>query len=182
MNDRVFYWPRGRVWGGSSALNAMVYIRGHPYDYDRWEKEGAIGWAYKYSIKKLFLNFYNLIFFRNCLPYFKKAQHHELALGPDDPFRGHNGPLHVMQGKCENLLHQAFIKAGTELIGYTADMNGFRQEGVGQMDMTIKNGIRWSTSKAYLSDEANMFYFNLNIYIFLNFYFLKIMYIKFFRC
>lgn len=47
MNDRVFYWPRGRVWGGSSSLNAMVYVRGHPYDYDRWESEGATGWAYK---------------------------------------------------------------------------------------------------------------------------------------
>ncbi|KAI1717252.1 GMC oxidoreductase domain-containing protein [Ditylenchus destructor] len=136
MNDRVIYWPRGRVWGGSSSLNAMVYVRGHPYDYDRWEREGAAGWSYK-----------------NVLPYFKKAQTHELSTGPDDPYRGHNGPLHVMQGKCENPLHQAFLKAGEEIgIGYTEDMNGCRQEGLGPMDMTIKDGTRCSSSVAYLKD------------------------------
>lgn len=112
-------------------------------------------------ISKFFINFIvNVIYFlRNCLPYFKKAQNHELALGSDDPFRGNTGPLYVMQGKCENLLHQAFIKAGTNLIGFTQDMNGFRQEGVGKMDMTIKNGVRWSTSKAYLSNEVNTIFF-----------------------
>ncbi|KAI1729853.1 GMC oxidoreductase domain-containing protein [Ditylenchus destructor] len=136
MNDRLIYWPRGRVWGGSSSLNAMVYVRGHPYDYDRWEREGAAGWSYK-----------------NVLPYFKKAQTHELSTGPDDPYRGHDGPLHVMQGKCENPLHQAFLKAGEEIgVGYTEDMNGYRQEGFGPMDMTIKDGMRCSSSVAYLKD------------------------------
>ena len=134
LDDRVIYWPRGRVWGGSSSLNAMAYVRGHPYDYDRWEKEGAKGWSFK-----------------NCLPYFKKAQTHELATGPDDKFRGYNGPLYVSQGKCENPLHQAFMAAGkTHPVGVTDDMNGYRQEGLGPMDMTIKNGMRWSASKAYL--------------------------------
>lgn len=71
-----------------------------------------------------------------------------------------------MQGICENPLHQAFIKAGTESIGYTPDMNGFKQEGVGPMDMTIKNGIRWSASKAYLSKEVNIYFVLILIYSF----------------
>uniref|UniRef100_A0A915CYD0 Glucose-methanol-choline oxidoreductase N-terminal domain-containing protein n=1 Tax=Ditylenchus dipsaci TaxID=166011 RepID=A0A915CYD0_9BILA len=144
MNDRVIYCPRGRVWGGSSSLNAMVYVRGHPYDYDRWEQEGAHGWSFK-----------------NCLPYFKKAQTHGLSSGPEDPYRGCNGPLHVMQGKGENPLHKAFLKAGEEIgVGYTEDMNGFRQEGFGPMDMTIKNGARSSSSTAYLKnilDRPNLY-------------------------
>ncbi|KAL3111715.1 hypothetical protein niasHT_011002 [Heterodera trifolii] len=144
MNGRVLYWPRGRVWGGSSSLNAMVYIRGHPKDYDRWEREGAKGWAHK-----------------NCLPYFKKAQAHELAIGPDDPYRGHDGPLFVTQGKCEHPLHQAFLESGRQhWIGVTEDMNGYRQEGLGKMDMTIKDGRRWSASSAYLTnilDRPNLF-------------------------
>uniref|UniRef100_A0A914VZ80 Glucose-methanol-choline oxidoreductase N-terminal domain-containing protein n=1 Tax=Plectus sambesii TaxID=2011161 RepID=A0A914VZ80_9BILA len=133
MDDRVIYWPRGRVWGGSSSLNAMAYVRGHPFDYDRWEKQGAANWSYKH-----------------CLPYFKKAQKHELAK-PGDPFRGDSGPLHVMQGRCDNPLHKAFIQSGGDLgIGITDDMNGYRQEGTGPMDMTIKNGKRCSASQAYL--------------------------------
>ncbi|TMS36019.1 hypothetical protein L596_003288 [Steinernema carpocapsae] len=131
MDDRVVYWPRGRVWGGSSSLNAMAYVRGHPLDYDRWEKEGAKNWSYK-----------------NCLPYFKKAQTHELG---GDEYRGGSGPLHVLQGRCENPLHKAFMESGAQQgMGYTADMNGYRQEGTGPMDMTIRNGQRWSSSKAYL--------------------------------
>ncbi|KAL3860165.1 hypothetical protein ACJMK2_010323 [Sinanodonta woodiana] len=131
MNNRVMYWPRGRVWGGSSSLNAMVYIRGHAYDYDRWEKEGAISWSYA-----------------DCLPYFRKAQTHEL--GPND-YRGGDGPLHVSRGKSRNPLYKAFIEAGIQT-GYpfTDDMNGFQQEGVGWMDMTIHKGCRWSASVAYL--------------------------------
>ncbi|KAH7732009.1 choline dehydrogenase [Aphelenchoides avenae] len=144
MNDRVIYWPRGRVWGGSSSLNAMAYVRGHPYDYDRWEKEGAKNWSYK-----------------NCLPYFKKAQKHELSTGPNDPFRGHDGPLHVIQGRCDNLLHKAFMAAGEQHgVGYTEDMNGVRQEGLGPMDMTIKDGKRCSASVAYLRpilDRPNLY-------------------------
>ncbi|XP_046329576.2 uncharacterized protein LOC124113340 [Haliotis rufescens] len=131
MNNRVMYWPRGRVWGGSSSLNAMVYIRGHAYDYDRWEREGAAGWSYA-----------------DCLPYFRRSQTHEL--GPDD-YRGGDGPLHVSRGKTNNPLFQAFIDAGVQA-GYpfTDDLNGFQQEGVGLMDMTIHKGKRWSAASAYL--------------------------------
>ena len=81
-NNRKMYWPRGKVWGGSSSLNAMVYIRGHHMDYDTWENLGAKGWNYQ-----------------NCLPYFKKAQSH--AYGGDD-YRGDSGPLHVSRGNSGN--------------------------------------------------------------------------------
>ncbi|XP_048462680.1 choline dehydrogenase, mitochondrial [Rhincodon typus] len=132
MNNRVMYWPRGRVWGGSSSLNAMVYIRGHAEDYNRWERQGAIGWDYDH-----------------CLPYFRKAQCHELGA---DRYRGGNGPLQVSRGKTNHPLHIAFLEAGQQA-GYpfTDDMNGFQQEGVGWMDMTIYKGKRWSAATAYLS-------------------------------
>ncbi|XP_077181650.1 choline dehydrogenase, mitochondrial [Paroedura picta] len=131
MDNRILYWPRGRVWGGSSSLNAMVYIRGHAEDYNRWSKEGAVGWGYEF-----------------CLPYFKKAQTHELG---GDLYRGENGPLHVSRGKTNNPLHHAFLNAAQQA-GYpfTNDMNGFQQEGFGWMDMTIHQGQRWSTASAYL--------------------------------
>ncbi|NWX88264.1 CHDH protein, partial [Nothoprocta pentlandii] len=131
MDNRVMYWPRGRVWGGSSSLNAMVYIRGHAEDYNRWSREGAVGWDYEH-----------------CLPYFKKAQTHEL--GPDQ-YRGGNGPLYVSRGKTNNPLHHAFLEAAQQA-GYpfTDDMNGYQQEGFGWMDMTVHKGQRWSTASAYL--------------------------------
>ncbi|XP_054832938.1 choline dehydrogenase, mitochondrial isoform X3 [Eublepharis macularius] len=131
MDNRIMYWPRGRVWGGSSSLNAMVYIRGHAEDYNRWSKEGAVEWDYEF-----------------CLPYFKKAQTHELGA---DLYRGGNGPLHVSRGKTNNPLHHAFLDAAQQA-GYpfTDDMNGFQQEGFGWMDMTIHQGQRWSTASAYL--------------------------------
>nr|XP_055024480.1 choline dehydrogenase, mitochondrial [Misgurnus anguillicaudatus] len=131
MDDRVMYWPRGRIWGGSSSLNAMVYIRGHAEDYNRWQREGAEGWDYEH-----------------CLPYFRKAQTHELG---GDRYRGGDGPLCVTRGKTDHPLHHAFIAAGQQA-GYpfTKDMNGYQQEGVGWMDMTIYKGKRWSTASAYL--------------------------------
>lgn len=123
VDNRVMYWPRGRVWGGSSSLNAMVYVRGHAEDYNRWNAQGATGWDYAH-----------------CLPYFKKAQTHEL--GPDD-YRGGNGPLHVSRGKTNHRLHYTFLEAAQQA-GYpfTEDMNGYQQEGVGWMDMTIHKGRR----------------------------------------
>ncbi|KAM3726468.1 Choline dehydrogenase [Dirofilaria immitis] len=134
LNGRAIYWPRGRVWGGSSTLNAMVYVRGHPLDYDRWEQEGATHWSYK-----------------NVLPYFKKAQTHELSKGSSDPYRGWNGPLHVIQGKCENPLHRAFIQCGDQFgVGVVDDINGYKQEGIAPLDLTIYKGLRWSASRAYL--------------------------------
>jgi choline dehydrogenase len=110
----------------------MVYIRGHAYDYDDWEKNGAVGWSYA-----------------DCLPYFRKAQSHEL--GPDD-YRGGDGPLRVSRGsQKDQILFKKFIEAGIEA-GYpfTNDMNGYQQEGFGWMDSTIYKGRRWSTSTAYL--------------------------------
>ena len=131
MNDRVMYWPRGRVLGGSSSLNAMVYVRGHKLDYDRWETEGANGWSYD-----------------NVLPYFKKAENFELG---GNTYRGDNGPLHVSRGKSDNILYQTFIDAGIEAgYPYTEDMNGEQQEGFAKMDMTIGNGKRCSAARAYL--------------------------------
>jgi choline dehydrogenase len=103
-------------------------------------------------------NFYlsNSIIFRYCLPYFKKSQCHELSTGPDDPFRGHNGPLKIMQGKCEHPLHKAFIEAGIQQgVGTTTDMNGYKQEGCGPMDMAIHKGVRQSASRAYLHPVNN---------------------------
>uniref|UniRef100_A0AC35TJI7 Choline dehydrogenase n=1 Tax=Rhabditophanes sp. KR3021 TaxID=114890 RepID=A0AC35TJI7_9BILA len=134
LDGRVIYWPRGKVWGGSSSINAMCYVRGHPLDYDRWQEEGAGGWDYK-----------------GCLPYFKKAQTHELSLGKDDEYRGNDGPLYVRQAPCTNILHQAFIEAGNQMkLGTTSDINGKCNEGFGKMDQTIKNGERHSASRAYL--------------------------------
>uniref|UniRef100_A0A8C6WNR3 Choline dehydrogenase n=1 Tax=Neogobius melanostomus TaxID=47308 RepID=A0A8C6WNR3_9GOBI len=131
MDNRVLYWPRGRVWGGSSSLNAMVYIRGHAEDYNRWHREGAEGWDYQH-----------------CLPYFRKAQGHELG---ENRYRGGSGPLKVSRGKTDHPLHKAFIEAGQQA-GYpfTDDMNGYQQEGLGWMDMTIHKGKRWSSASAYL--------------------------------
>jgi len=132
LDGRELYWPRGRVLGGSSALNAMVYIRGHAKDYDRWaEQEGCTGWAYA-----------------DVLPYFRKAE--SFSLGPD-AYRGGDGPLSVWRGTSANPLFDAWLEAGQQA-GYpfTADMNGFQQEGVGRMDMTIRSGRRCSTRLAYL--------------------------------
>ena len=131
MNGRRMYWPRGRVLGGSSSLNAMVYVRGHALDYERWAEQGARGWSYA-----------------EVLPYFRRAQAHQK--GPDN-YRGGDGPLNVRNGAMDNPLYQAFIEAGRQA-GYpvTPDMNGFQQEGFGPMDMTIHQGRRWSTAAAYL--------------------------------
>jgi len=131
LDGRSIYCPRGRVLGGSSSINGMAYVRGHARDYDRWSQSGLQGWGYAH-----------------CLPYFRRAQNHEL--GPDD-YRGGEGPQHVSAGKMTNPLFQAWIEAGRQA-GYpiTEDMNGYQQEGIGRMDMTTYKGRRWSTAMAYL--------------------------------
>ena len=131
VNNRVMYWPRGRVWGGSSSLNAMVYIRGHAEDYNRWEKEGAAGWNYA-----------------SCLPYFKKAESHSPG---GSEYRGGAGPLKVTRYGGQKVLDQAWLEAGQQA-GYpfTEDMNGYQQEGIGYMDSTVHQGERWNTASAYL--------------------------------
>ncbi|MEC9387334.1 choline dehydrogenase [Marinobacter sp. bablab_jr008] len=132
LDNRRMHCPRGKVLGGSSSINGMVYVRGHARDFDEWQSEGADGWNY-----------------RNVLPYFKKAE--TWAFG-GDAYRGNSGPLGVNNGNnMRNPLYTAFIRAGVDA-GYleTDDYNGARQEGFGAMHMTVKNGRRWSTANAYL--------------------------------
>jgi len=140
MDHREMYCPRGRVLGGSSSINGMVYVRGNAFDFDGWAGNDLAQWSYAH-----------------CLPYFKKAETYER--GGDD-YRGHDGPLHVTAGKTDNPLYQAFIDAGIEA-GYpaTEDMNGFQQEGFGIMDRTTFAGKRCSTAVAYLRpviERANL--------------------------
>jgi len=133
LNGRKLHCPRGKVLGGSSSINGMVYVRGHACDFDEWESLGAKHWNYQ-----------------NCLPYFQKA---EQWIEGQDEYRGGSGPLNTCAGNDMKLnpLYEAFIKAGEEA-GYptTEDYNGYRQEGFGKMHMTVKNGVRWSTANAYL--------------------------------
>ncbi|MCJ8298059.1 MAG: GMC family oxidoreductase N-terminal domain-containing protein, partial [Pseudomonadales bacterium] len=133
LDNRVLHCPRGKVLGGSSSINGMVYVRGHARDFDQWQQHGAHNWGYK-----------------DCLPYFKKA---ESWIGGADLYRGGNGPLATCNGNemSTSPLYQAFIDAGVEA-GYpkTKDYNGYRQEGFGPMHMTVKAGVRASTSNAYL--------------------------------
>lgn len=131
LNHRRLYWPRGKVLGGSSSLNAMVYIRGHAKDYDRWHQEGALGWNYQ-----------------QVLPYFKRSETY--SKGGND-YRGDSGPLKVVDKITHNPLFDAFIAAGVEA-GYprAIDVNGAEQEGFGRFDMTIDRGKRCSAAAAYL--------------------------------
>lgn len=132
LDGRRMHCPRGKVLGGSSSINGMVYVRGHAKDFDEWQEHGATHWDYAH-----------------CLPYFKKAETWAFA---GDEYRGKDGPLGVNNGnEMKNPLYKAFIKAGQEA-GYLAtdDYNGACQEGFGAMHMTIKDGVRCSTSNAYL--------------------------------
>jgi choline dehydrogenase len=131
LGGRRLVTPRGKVIGGSSSINGMVYVRGHARDFDTWEEMGAKGWG-----------------FRHVLPYYKRL---ESAHGGEESWRGKDGPLHVTRGSRKNPLYQAFIDAGREA-GYpvTEDYNGRQQEGFGAMERTIWQGRRWSTANAYL--------------------------------
>lgn len=132
LDNRRMHCPRGKVLGGSSSINGMVYVRGHAHDYEQWAQSGAAGWEY-----------------RHCLPYFKKAD--DWKYGADE-YRSQGGPLSVNNGnEMQNPLYRAFIDAGIQA-GYmkTDDYNGYRQEGFGPMHMTVRDGVRWSTANAYL--------------------------------
>ncbi len=132
LNGRRMVVPRGKVIGGSSSINGMVYVRGHGRDFDHWADQGAQGWAYA-----------------DVLPYFKRMEHWH---GPQaSSWRGTDGPLHVRRAPQEHPLHHAFVEAGRQA-GYpeTADYNGEQQEGFGAFDMTVWQGRRWSTANAYL--------------------------------
>lgn len=131
LGGRTLATPRGKVLGGSSSINGMVYVRGHARDFDHWAEQGATGWS-----------------FADVLPYFKRMEH---AHGGEDGWRGTDGPLHVNRGPRRNPLYHAFVEAGRQA-GFetTEDYNGSKQEGFGPMEQTIHQGRRWSTANAYL--------------------------------
>jgi len=132
MNGRRMYCPRGRVLGGSSSINGMVYIRGHAFDYDGWsQRPGLEHWSYAH-----------------CLPYFIRSEN---RLQGGDEYHGSGGPLAVTTPSMSNPLFHAFVEAARQAgYAYTRDMNGYRQEGFGPMDQTTFRGRRWSTMRAYL--------------------------------
>jgi choline dehydrogenase len=132
LDNRKMHCPRGKVLGGSSSINGMVYVRGHAKDFDEWQEHGAQGWDYQ-----------------SCLPYFQKAETFYLG---KDAYRGDKGPLGVNNGnEMANPLYGAFIEAGKQA-GYAAtdDYNAAQQEGFGPMHMTVKDGVRSSASREYL--------------------------------
>ncbi|WP_040010734.1 choline dehydrogenase, partial [Candidatus Francisella endociliophora] len=132
LDNRVMHCPRGKVMGGSSSINGMVFVRGHKKDFDEWEQSGAKGWNYN-----------------NCLPYFKKM---ESYFGGANEYRGDSGPIAVTNGNgMTNPLYNAFIKAGQQAgYPYNPDYNAEEQYGFSPMQMSVKNGVRCSTSHAYI--------------------------------
>ncbi len=136
LNGRTGYQPRGKVLGGSSSINAMIYARGHPADYDHWAAQGNPGWA-----------------FDDVLPYFKKAEHNERG---GDALHGTGGPLNVKDLTSPNRFGPVFVQAGVQA-GFAAnkDFNGASQEGVGMYQVTHKNGERYSAAKAYLTPNLS---------------------------
>ncbi len=135
LGGRRLACPRGKVIGGSSSINGMIYVRGHALDFDHWRDSGAHGWGYA-----------------DVLPYFRRMEHwHDGGQGGDPAWRGTDGPLHVTRGKRTNPLDQAFVEAGRQAgFEITGDYNGEKQEGFGPFDMTVWKGQRWSAANAYL--------------------------------
>jgi choline dehydrogenase len=131
LGGRRLHTPRGKVLGGSSSINGLVWVRGNPLDFDHWEEQGAEGWGY-----------------RHVLPYFRRADAHGEG---DAAYRHTQGPLHNQYGTLKNPLHRAWLEASRQG-GYpaTEDYNGFQQEGFGRMGMSVHHGRRWSTANAYL--------------------------------
>ena len=130
LNNRRIQQPRGRVLGGSSSINGMTWLRGHPLDYDRWEAEGATGWSWA-----------------DCAPYFKKIESSTVA----SPYRGQDGPIRAQRQESLSPLNAAFLEAGRQAgFALTDDVNGYRQEGVSRFEMSVRNGIRNSSAYGYL--------------------------------
>ena len=131
LGGRRMHTPRGKVLGGSSSINGLVYIRGNPQDFEGWVQAGARGWGWA-----------------DVLPYFRRA---ETRREGGDAYRGDDGPLHTRRGTLANPLYRAWIEAGRQA-GYpvTEDVNGFQQEGFSHMDMTVRDGVRCSAAVAYL--------------------------------
>ncbi len=135
LGGRRLVTPRGKVIGGSSSINGMIYVRGHARDFDHWAESGAAGWSYA-----------------DVIPYFQRMEHwHDGGHGGDPDWRGTDGPLHITRGPRRNPLTRAFVEAGRQA-GYpvTGDYNGEQQEGFGPFDSTIWRGRRWSAANAYL--------------------------------
>jgi choline dehydrogenase len=131
LGGRKLHCPRGKVLGGSSSINGMVYVRGHPLDFEAWRSLGATGWGWP-----------------DVLPYFKRS---ETFAGGGGDWRGDRGPLRTRTGSLFNPLYKAFIDAGRQAgHSLSEDLNGYRQEGVGKLDMTVHHGQRWSAVRAYL--------------------------------
>lgn len=137
LDGRRLACPRGKVIGGSSSINGMVYVRGHAKDFDHWAESGAEGWSYA-----------------DVLPYYKRMENwHSGGHGGDPAWRGTDGPLHVTRGPRTNPLFEAFVQAGAQA-GFetTDDYNGEKQEGFGPFEQTVWRGRRWSVANAYLRD------------------------------
>ncbi len=135
LGGRRLVAPRGKVIGGSSSINGMVYVRGHARDFDHWAESGARGWG-----------------FADVLPYYKRMENwHDGGHGGDPAWRGRDGPLHITRGPRRNPLYHAFVEAGRQA-GYqlTGDYNGEKQEGFGPFEQTVWKGRRWSAANAYL--------------------------------
>jgi choline dehydrogenase len=131
LGARRLHTPRGKVLGGSSSINGMVFVRGNAQDFERWQAEGASGWSY-----------------REVLPYFRRA---ETRAEGGDEYRGAAGKIGVRYGSLDNPLHRAWLAAAAQA-GYpaTADINGYQQEGMGRLDMSVAGGVRASAARAYL--------------------------------
>jgi choline dehydrogenase len=131
LDNRRLWWPRGRGLGGSSAINGMIYHRGHPRDYDRWRQSGLAGWGWD-----------------DVLPYFRKLEGHHR--GGD--LHGQDGPMRVSPGESDSPFNTAFIAAGQQAgFPITEDFNGAQPEGFGPYDLTIGDGRRWTAAEAYLA-------------------------------
>jgi len=136
LMNRKIYWPRGKVLGGSSSINAMIYIRGHQMDYDGWEENGAVGWGWE-----------------SVLPYFMKSEHQERG---GSEWYGTDGPLNIADQISPNELTETFIRAAKKMgIEATDDFNTNKQDGVGLYQVTQKNGQRHSTAAAYIKPVLN---------------------------
>ncbi len=133
LNNRKGYQPRGKTLGGSSSVNAMIYIRGHKEDYDEWARLGNKGWSYD-----------------DVLPYFKKSEHREAGA---DAYHGQGGELNVAPVTSPGSINEVFLEAGRQLqLPKTDDFNGEIQEGLGMFEVTQKNGERWNTARAFLDE------------------------------
>jgi|SRR5450830_319374 len=142
LNNRRIQQPRGRVLGGSSSINGMTWLRGHPRDYDRWQAEGASGWGWA-----------------ECAPYFKKIETSTIT----GPYRGHAGPIRAQRQENLGTLNAAFLEAGQQAgFPLTDDVNGFRQEGVSRFEMSVRDGVRNSAAYGYIHSGAHP---NLTIWL-----------------